>query len=210
MLVRKMASVHALVCSPSRQQRYLLLNGQQGLRVSGGNVAGRGRQAPQRQDAAARRLTGWADEPPPGGRLGAPLVADHPGPLACEGLAAVRCSHCRAAFGRRARAAPAARRMSQAAIVAITRRPRRVTGTLVGLVCCARLTAQAGQTRCGHEDAGRSGAAVRAAAGLIALRQAAQRLEAPAGRTGVVIGGHAGLLGLTSCRARSASARCRR
>lgn len=69
MLVRKMASVHALVCSPSRQQRYLLLNGQQGLRVSGSNVAGRGRQAPQRQDAAALRLTGWVHGPPPGRRL---------------------------------------------------------------------------------------------------------------------------------------------
>ena len=58
MLVREMASVHALVCSPSRWQRYLLFDGQQGLHVSGGNVAGRGRQVQQRQDAAAPRLTG--------------------------------------------------------------------------------------------------------------------------------------------------------
>ena len=38
MLVREMASVHALVCSPSRWQRYLLLDGQQGLHVSSGNA----------------------------------------------------------------------------------------------------------------------------------------------------------------------------
>ena len=74
MLVRKMASVHALVCSPSRRQRYLLLDGQQGLHVSGGNVAaGRGRQVQQRQDAAAPRLTGCVHGPPPGRRLGMSL-----------------------------------------------------------------------------------------------------------------------------------------
>ena len=70
MLVREMASVHASVCSPSRRQRYLLLDGQQVLHVSGGNFAGRGRQVQQRQDAAAPHLTGSVHGPPLGRRLG--------------------------------------------------------------------------------------------------------------------------------------------
>ena len=47
-----------------QQQRCLLLDGQQGLRAAGGNVAGGGRQVEQHQHAAARRLDAGAHEQP--------------------------------------------------------------------------------------------------------------------------------------------------